>query len=246
MSKIVTIPTDGGNPFVVILGGVKYVYKPGETVEVPDGVALEIEEWERWHEKYYGENVPPFASPIDDITAEVGQTIVVKSVDENGKPTEWEAAFGGARLVIDHTTEEEIFNPTFGYLDFTTDMNGKPLAMKNCLIKICGYMINEQDNDTFIRVGMYAANGSGFFNGWMQKSNALFALFVFVSVDEQGRVAMQSPELNLVNAKVMPSVFDTASNNKLMTAIEKISFFANNYNKVHIAAGARFQVWEVL
>jgi hypothetical protein len=91
MSKTVTIPTGGGNPFVVILGGIKYVYKPGETVEVPDGVALEIEEWERWHEKYYGENVPPFASPIDDITAKVGQTIVVKSVDENGKPTEWEA-----------------------------------------------------------------------------------------------------------------------------------------------------------
>jgi hypothetical protein len=62
MSKIVTIPTGGGNPFVVILGGVKYVYKPGETVEVPDGVALEIEEWERWHEKYYGENVPPFGA----------------------------------------------------------------------------------------------------------------------------------------------------------------------------------------
>lgn len=65
MSKTVTIPTDGGNPFVVILGGVKYVYKPGETVEVPDGVALEIEEWERWHEKYYGENVPPFGAQPD-------------------------------------------------------------------------------------------------------------------------------------------------------------------------------------
>lgn len=65
MSKIVTIPTDGGNPFVVILGGIKYVYKPGETVEVPDGVALEIEEWERWHEKYYGDNVPPFGAGGD-------------------------------------------------------------------------------------------------------------------------------------------------------------------------------------
>jgi hypothetical protein len=62
MSKKVTIPTGGGNPFVVILGGIKYVYKPGETVEVPDGVALEIEEWERWHEKYYGENEPPFGA----------------------------------------------------------------------------------------------------------------------------------------------------------------------------------------
>lgn len=113
MSKIVTIPTDGGNPFVVILGGVKYVYKPGETVEVPDGVALEIEEWERWHEKYYDENVPPFASSIDDITATVGQTIVVKSVDENGKPTEWAAADAPLpRLIVTVDLEEETASHT--------------------------------------------------------------------------------------------------------------------------------------
>lgn len=62
MSKKVTIPTDGGNPFVVILGGIKYVYKPGETVDVPDGVALEIEEWERWRDKYRGAVQPPFAA----------------------------------------------------------------------------------------------------------------------------------------------------------------------------------------
>ena len=51
--------------------------------------------------------------PID--TAEVGQTIVVKAVDENGKPTEWEAADlpsggGGAewKLIGSTTTEEEV------------------------------------------------------------------------------------------------------------------------------------------
>jgi len=65
MSKKVTIPTDGGNPFVVILGGVKYVYKPGETVDVPDGVALEIEEWKRWKNKYHGAVQPPFAAGDD-------------------------------------------------------------------------------------------------------------------------------------------------------------------------------------
>lgn len=62
MSKKVTIPTDGGNSFVVILGGVKYVYKPGETVDVPDSVALEIEEWERWKDKYRGAVQPPFSA----------------------------------------------------------------------------------------------------------------------------------------------------------------------------------------
>lgn len=68
MSKKVTIPTDGGNPFVVILGGIKYVYKPGETVDVPDGVALEIEEWERWRDKYRGAVQPPFSSVQPDLS----------------------------------------------------------------------------------------------------------------------------------------------------------------------------------
>lgn len=53
MSKIVTIPTDGMNPFVVTHNGEKYVFTPGETVEVSDGVALEIEEYKRWREKFF-------------------------------------------------------------------------------------------------------------------------------------------------------------------------------------------------
>lgn len=58
MSRTVKIPNDGMNPFVVIHNGIKYVYKPGETVTVPDGVALEIEEHERWDEKYFPEEPP--------------------------------------------------------------------------------------------------------------------------------------------------------------------------------------------
>lgn len=125
MSKTVTIPTDGGNPFVVILGGIKYVYKPGETVEVPDGVALEIKEWERWHKKYYGDNVPPFGNATDDITAEVGQTIVVKSVDENGKPTEWEAVnFGGAEYANREPDVSVTLTEAVGPHLFFNEVNG--------------------------------------------------------------------------------------------------------------------------
>lgn len=186
-----------------------------------------------------------FAGGVDVTGAEIGQTIKVAAVDENGRPTAWEAAYGsGGRLVIDYTAEEEIFTPTIGFLDFTTDVNGKPFSMKNCLIKICGYMINDQDADTHMRMGFYAANGGGFYNSWRQTSNALFAMFAFVSVDEQGRFAVQAPE-NSSN-KVINTLFDTSSSDKVATAIEKISFSSNNYNKVHIAAGARFQVWEVL
>lgn len=63
MSKTVTIPTDGMNPFVVMHNGIKYTYTPGETVTVPDGVALEIEEYKRWREKYYGTTHLPFEVP---------------------------------------------------------------------------------------------------------------------------------------------------------------------------------------
>ena len=52
MSKNVTIPTDQGRPFVVIYNGIKYVFTPGETVEVPQGIALVIEECGRWTNKY--------------------------------------------------------------------------------------------------------------------------------------------------------------------------------------------------
>jgi hypothetical protein len=56
-------------------------------------------------------------------TASVGQTIVVKAVDENGKPTEWEAvdfpSGGGGYdvtalpLLADITLEEDVTNPSF-------------------------------------------------------------------------------------------------------------------------------------
>lgn len=59
MSKKVMIPNDGMKPFVVMHNGEKYVYAPGQTVDVPDGVALEIEEYQR--KKHPGEAIPPFA-----------------------------------------------------------------------------------------------------------------------------------------------------------------------------------------
>lgn len=66
--------------------------------------------------------------PID--TAEVGQTIAVKAVDENGKPTEWEAADlpsggGGAewKLLANATLEEDV-----AILNINTDMNGKTFS----------------------------------------------------------------------------------------------------------------------
>lgn len=127
MSKIVTIPTDGMNPFVVMHNGEEYVYPPGATLEVPDGVALEIEEYKRWHKKFYGDNEPPFGagggSANIDVTAEVGQTIVVEEVDASGKPTKWKAAEyqprthwseEGLEVIVPELTFTPVFNESMG------------------------------------------------------------------------------------------------------------------------------------
>ena len=75
-SEIPEIPTTLPNPHkLTFTGAVSAEYDGSEAVEV---------------------NIPEGGSggggiPVPE-TAEVGQTIVVKAVDENGKPTEWEAA----------------------------------------------------------------------------------------------------------------------------------------------------------
>lgn len=46
-----------------------------------------------------------------DVTAEVGQTIIVKAVDENGKPTEWEAADYQPRTHYSKYTENDVIFP---------------------------------------------------------------------------------------------------------------------------------------
>lgn len=71
-------------------------------------------------------------------TAEVGQTIVVSEVDENGKPTAWEMAdmvSGGSdedwELIADATTEEHV-----AYMNVTQDINGNDFKLKKALVII--------------------------------------------------------------------------------------------------------------
>ena len=65
---------------------------------------------------------------------DIGKTIVVKAVDENGKPTEWEAVdmpSGGSgggetwRLLNSVVTEEDV-----DVLSVTADSDGKPFSLK--------------------------------------------------------------------------------------------------------------------
>lgn len=65
--------------------------------------------------------------------AEIGQTIVVKSVDENGKPTEWESADlpsgGGWRKIVEMTIDEDT-----GNIEFDKDIQGNPIKAVKYLI----------------------------------------------------------------------------------------------------------------
>ena len=67
-------------------------------------------------------------------TAQVGQTIVVKEVDESGKPVSWECVdvpaggnSGGDKweLIANHSVEEVVD----GVVSFSTDMNGDPFSL---------------------------------------------------------------------------------------------------------------------
>lgn len=251
MSKTVTIPTDGMNPFVVIFNGVKYVYTPGETVEVPDGVALEIEEYKRWREKHPGENVPPFASSIDDITATVGQTIVVKSVDENGKPTEWEAADNteNLRLIKAITLTEDVS----AFDTFTTDDNGNSFALKK-LVFLCDCVAaSGATKGGEIRVWLSKSSGNpnnnrdwSLRNTYMQPQYSTSKCFTFLSVE-------LFPELKVAKTFVSsgassPHFAATKTDNPIWErtyVIDAFRSFAFQIEGAALGAGSSIEVWGV-
>lgn len=70
-------------------------------------------------------------------TATVGQTIAVKAIDENGKPTEWEAVdFTGGGGADGGSSEWELINTVtvtedmgVDHIEITTDSNGNPFEL---------------------------------------------------------------------------------------------------------------------
>jgi hypothetical protein len=72
-----------------------YVYDKMPTEYLPEGVAMK-------------DDIPEGGGGSIDVTAEVGQTIVVEEVDDNGKPTKWKAAEYQPRT---HWTEKTVVLP---------------------------------------------------------------------------------------------------------------------------------------
>lgn len=81
-------------------------------------------------------------------TAEVGQTIVVKSVDENGKPTEWEAVDpDGWDVFYRYTTEEDL---TEGFK--ITEIDGEPIAFKEIFVRLRLVNTTEGNVTPYVRI----------------------------------------------------------------------------------------------
>ena len=78
-------------------------------------------------------------------TASVGQTIVVKAVDENGKPTEWEAADmasggGGWDLITDITLTEDGGGGSISKV--TRNDKGEEFEYRQCMVCLSGTIID--------------------------------------------------------------------------------------------------------
>jgi hypothetical protein len=94
--------------------------------------------------------IPDSGIPIPE-TAEVGQTIVVKAVDENGKPTAWEAAdfpeggSGGEAFAL--IASGELTEETTA-ITITTDNNGNPFKLRRgqFMLQLMGTTTNTTDN----------------------------------------------------------------------------------------------------
>lgn len=88
-------------------------------------------------------------------SASVGQTIKVKAVDENGKPTEWEAAdliSGGEKWELLNSIE---ITEAVNTITISTDKDGNPLSLKKAVVV---FEINIDTEDPFIYIKM-TANG---------------------------------------------------------------------------------------
>lgn len=153
---------DTGEPFgIVYNGGANLMLKKANTTT--ESITLSISTaGEYRYNKMPAEYLPDGIAKVD--TATVGQTIVVKSVDENGKPTEWEAADLDVWDVHYKANFTEAL--TEGFL--INEVDGKPLKLKEmwAFVKIqnaaakawCGCTIATNDSKVWM-CGSAASNG---------------------------------------------------------------------------------------
>ena len=167
-------------------------------------------------------------------SAAVGQTIVVKEVDESGKPTEWECVdvAGGTKLLVDYITEQEIFTSEIPGAKFSEDLSGNSFCFRNVMVRVSGTVVNDADTDSSVRVWI---NGlpTSLIVVTPTSLNSDSTVYAIISADNTSRCSAITVA-KTIGVQTLPVSIDN------ITAIE---ISGNNYNKTHLAAGASIKIW---
>lgn len=152
-------PVDGEDYMLLAEGLPGPKGDPGDTPELSIGTVTTLEPGSEAKASFTGTKEKPVlnlelprgaSGGVDVASAEVGQTIVVKAVDENGKPTEWEAADmasgGGWRKIAG----SEFDGSETAELVVTTDENGETFSLKKMLLIL--HTPNATSNTLFVRL----------------------------------------------------------------------------------------------
>jgi hypothetical protein len=125
-------------------------------------------------------------------TAEVGQTIVVKAVDENGKPTEWEAAdlpSGGGGGEWKLLAEGEL-TEAVSTIDINKDLDGKAFSVDKIRIELlskteagatgyCNAYIQLNESSAYqITNGLYAGTAIDTWMEYEYEKNGMFPRWI--------------------------------------------------------------------
>lgn len=114
-----------------------------------------------WDDKRIQREVIKYSSPTEQVDAKVGQIIVVKEVDENGKPVSWEAI---DRQRVDYTVYTDQYT---GYEYIVSMQNGSLVSRCRCQsIQVItqptktSYIMGETFDPTGLTVQIICADGS--------------------------------------------------------------------------------------
>lgn len=183
----------------------------------------------------------PESGGIEVTGAEVGQTIVVKAVDEKGIPTEWEPAVNGVpgfKLLVNTTlTDEQSGVQT---LTFNKDKDGNPISCSRFVACITAKTTGE--------------SGNGYFNvrdqhwcGYCQSDNIPAAstryveLFGGVAVQGCSRTASTTGGLATATQKWLSLWWNEKVYPNKITSINLE--FQWNSNGIYWGSGSQIKIW---
>ena len=192
-------------------------------------------------------NIPRGASGgVDVANAEVGQTIIVKAVDDNGKPTEWEAADmvsgGGYELVGEAETIEDVASISF---DLSKPCTHLIVAAFNPNAVV---FIKTEDGSavkTYLNMRVNGSRKTIWVSGSMtygDKANYLAACYF--TLLPNGRAFAMSGNANSQGGYTQGMVFNPSEFTDVDTSggVTNLAFIPSSDNTI-LASGLKIYVW---